>query len=77
VPNLCVNFFSLNKALKKVFNVSNDSAIVSLYDKHIKLTFNRVINTMDGCVTEVLMKTLTDNSIDGYANQSAMKELMT
>jgi hypothetical protein len=30
VPNICVNLFSLKKAFKKRFNVSNDGVIVSL-----------------------------------------------
>jgi hypothetical protein len=35
VPSLCVNLFSLNKALKKGFKVSNDGVVVSLNYKHI------------------------------------------
>jgi hypothetical protein len=36
VPSLCVNLFSLNKALKKGFKVSNDGVIISLNYKHVK-----------------------------------------
>jgi hypothetical protein len=41
VPSLCVNLFSLNKALKKGFKVSNDGVVVSIKYKHAKLTFDR------------------------------------
>jgi hypothetical protein len=55
VPSLCVILFSLNKALKKGFKVSNDGVVISLTYKHVKLTFDRVIHATHGCVTEVLM----------------------
>jgi hypothetical protein len=54
VPSLCVNLFSLKKALKKGFKVSNDGFVVSLNYKHENLTFYRVIHATDGCVTRVL-----------------------
>jgi hypothetical protein len=53
VPSLCVNLFSLKKALKKGFKVSNDGVVVSLNYKHIYLTFDRVIHATDDCVTGV------------------------
>jgi hypothetical protein len=53
VASLCVNLFSLNKALKKGFKVSNDGVVVSHTYKHVKMTFDRVIHATDGCVTEV------------------------
>jgi len=40
VPNLCVTLFSLNKALKKGFIISNEANIVSLTLKHLRLTFD-------------------------------------
>jgi hypothetical protein len=49
VPTLCVNLFSLNKALMKGIKVSNDGVVFSLNFKHIKLTFDRVNNATDGC----------------------------
>jgi hypothetical protein len=51
VPSLCVNLFSLNKALKKGVKVSNDGVVISLNYKHVKLRFDRVIHVTDGCVT--------------------------
>jgi hypothetical protein len=70
VPDLCVNLFSLNKALKKGFKVRNDCVIGSLNYKNVRLTFDRVINTTYGCVTGVTMKPITNNNIKGFANAS-------
>jgi hypothetical protein len=72
LSNLCVNSFSLNKALKKVLNVINHNVIVRL--KHVRLTLYRVINPKDGCVTGVLMKPITNNNINGFANASISDE---
>jgi hypothetical protein len=64
----------LNKALKKGFKVSNDNIIVSLTYKHIRLTFDRVINAMDGCETGVSVKPLSINNINRFANTSISNE---
>jgi hypothetical protein len=74
VPSLCVNLFSFNKALKKGFKVSNDGVIVSLNFEHVKLTFDRVIDTTDGCVTGLSMKPMISNNINGFANASISNE---
>jgi hypothetical protein len=74
VPSLCVNLFSLNKVLKKGFKVSNDGVVVSLNLKHVKLTFDRVINATDGCVTGFLMKPILSENINGFANVSISNE---
>jgi hypothetical protein len=70
VPSFFVNLFSLNKALKKGFKVNNDGVVISLNFKHVKLTFDRVINAMDGCVTGVSMKPMMSNDINVFANVS-------
>jgi hypothetical protein len=70
VPSLCVNLFSLNKALKKGFKVSNYGVVISLNYKHLKLTFDRVIYATDGCVTGLLMKPIMSDNINGFANAS-------
>jgi hypothetical protein len=70
VPSLCVNVFSLNKALKKGFKVSNDRVVISLNYKHVKLTFDLVIHATDGCVTGVLIKPIMSENINGFANAS-------
>jgi hypothetical protein len=47
MPSFCVNLFSLNKALKKGFKVSNDGIVIRPNYKHVKLTFDRVIHATD------------------------------
>jgi hypothetical protein len=74
VPSPCVNLFSLNKALKKDFKFSNDGVVVSLNFKHVKLTFDRIINATDGFVTGVSMKPMISNNINGFANASISSE---
>jgi hypothetical protein len=74
VLNLCINLFSLKKALKKGFKISNDGVIVSLNYNHVKLRFDFVINAMDSCVTGVLMNSKTFNNINGFANVSINNE---
>jgi hypothetical protein len=69
-----VNLFSLNKALKKGFKVSNDGVVVSLNYKQVKMTFDRVIHATDGCVTGVLMKPILSDNINGFANASISNE---
>jgi hypothetical protein len=65
-----VNLFSLNKALKKGFKVSNDGVVISLTYKHVKLTFDQVIHATDGCVAGVLMKPIMSDNVNGFANAS-------
>jgi hypothetical protein len=74
VPSLCVNLFSLNKALKKGFKVSNDGVVINLTYKHVKLIFVRVIHATDGCVTGFLMKPLMSDNTNGFANASIRTE---
>jgi hypothetical protein len=74
VPSVCVNLFSLNKVLKNGFKVGNDGVVVSLNYKHVKLTFDRVINATDGCVPKVSMKPMISNNINGFANASIRNE---
>jgi hypothetical protein len=70
VPILCVKVFSLNKASNKGFKFSNHGVIFILNYNHLKLTFSSVINAMDGCVTGALVKPITINNINRFANAS-------
>jgi hypothetical protein len=64
IPEICSNLFSLNKALKNGFKLSNNDVIVSLTKKHVTLTFNHVIKTLnDGCVTRVMMRPIASEKI--------------
>jgi hypothetical protein len=65
VPSLCVNLFSLNKPL---------IVFISLNFKHVKLTFYRVMNATDGCVTGVTMKPMISNNLNRFANASISNE---
>jgi hypothetical protein len=64
VPNLCVNLYSLNKALKNGFILSNDANIVSLTLKHVRLTFDCTINAANSCVVGVSMQPLPAMNIN-------------
>jgi hypothetical protein len=64
VPNLCVNLFSLNKALKKGFIINNDANIVSLTLKQVRLTFDCTINAADSCVVGASMQPLPEVNVN-------------
>jgi hypothetical protein len=66
----------LNKALKKVFKVSNDGMVISLTYKHVKLKFDRVIHVKDGGVTGVSMKPIMSQNINGFANASISNKMI-
>jgi hypothetical protein len=70
VPDLCFNLFSLNKSLEKGFKVSYDGVIISLNYKHVNLTFDLIVHATDGCVTGILMKPISLNNINVFANRS-------
>jgi hypothetical protein len=70
VPSLCVNLFSLKKALKKDLKVRNNGVVISLTYKHVKLTFDRVTHATDCCVTGVKMKPILSDNINGFSNAS-------
>jgi hypothetical protein len=48
--------------------------VISLNYKHVRLTFDLVINAMDGCVTGVSMKPILSDNINGFANASIRNE---
>jgi hypothetical protein len=77
VPNLCVNLFSLNKALKKGFIISNDANIVSLTLKHVRLTFANTINGADSCVVGVSMQPLPALNINYGLIHTAINNKVT
>jgi hypothetical protein len=76
VPEICSNLFSLNKALRNGLKLSNDDVIVSLMKKHVTLTFDRIIKTLDdGCVTGAMVRTISaKQGYDGFAHDSIEKE---
>jgi hypothetical protein len=76
VPEIFSNLFSLNKALRNDNKWSNNNVIVSLTKKHVTLTFDCIIKTLDdGCVTGIMMRTISARQCyDGFAHASFGKE---
>jgi hypothetical protein len=55
-PDLWVNLFSINQALKKGYSISNNDIIISLNKGSNKITFDRFFKAKDGTVSGILMK---------------------
>ena len=55
VPNLCANLFSINKAIKNGFNLSNNGTSICLTKGSASITFDRVINTLSGSISGIKM----------------------
>ena len=51
--DLWINLFSIGKALKSGFNISNNSEILSLTKGNLPLTFDNIVRTKDGSVTAI------------------------
>jgi hypothetical protein len=51
VPELWINLFSIGKALKNGFNLSNDGEIIKLSKRNVTLTFDKVVRTKNGFVS--------------------------
>jgi hypothetical protein len=62
VPDLWVNLFSINQALKKGYSISNNDIIISLNKGSKKITFDRFFKAKDGTVSGILMKSC-DNPV--------------
>jgi hypothetical protein len=57
VPELWVNLFSINKALKNGINLSNKDLMISLKKESVSVTFDRVITTVNGSISGIKMTT--------------------
>ena len=55
VPELWVNLFSINKALKNGFKIGNDDIIIHLSKGSTTLSFDRVLKTKNGFVSGVCL----------------------
>ena len=55
VPELWVNLFSINKALKNGFNLSNKGVSICLSKGSASVTFDRVFRTTNGFVSGIKM----------------------
>jgi hypothetical protein len=47
LPELCVNLFSVNQALKNGFKLSNNNENISLTKGSASITFDRIIKSLD------------------------------
>jgi hypothetical protein len=76
VPELWVNWFSISKALKNGFDLSNKGLMISLKKGSVSVTFDRVIKTVNGSISRIKMTTY-DPSVAYLAKGSltAIKEI--
>jgi hypothetical protein len=76
VPELWVNLFSISKALKNGFDLSNKGLMISLKKGSVFITFDRVIKTVNGSISGIKMTTY-DPSVAYLAKGSlaAIKEI--
>ena len=51
VPNICDDLFSINKAIKSGFSLSNNGKSICLTKGYASITFDRVINTLSGTIS--------------------------
>jgi hypothetical protein len=56
-PELWMNLFSISKALKNGFNLSNKVLMISLKKGYVSVTFDRVIKTVNGSISGIKMTT--------------------
>jgi hypothetical protein len=76
VPELWVNLFSISKAMKNGFDLSNKGLMISSKKGSVSVTFDRVIKTVNGSISGIKMTTY-DPSVAYLAKGSltAIKEI--
>jgi hypothetical protein len=70
LPELCANLFSVNKALKNGFKISNKNENISLTKGSASVTFDRIIKSLDGTVSGIKMVYL--DSSTAYITQNKL-----
>jgi hypothetical protein len=55
LPELCANLFSVNKAFKNGFKLSNENENIFLTKDSASITFDRIIKSLDGTVSGIKM----------------------
>jgi hypothetical protein len=68
VPKLCANLFSINKAMKNGFSLSNKGTSICWTKGSASITFDRVINTLSGTISGIKM--IGNESPVAYVTQS-------
>jgi hypothetical protein len=76
VPELWLNMFSISKALKNGFDLSNKGLMISLKKGSVSVLFDRVIKTVNASISDIKMTTY-DPSVAYHAKGSltAIKEI--
>jgi hypothetical protein len=76
VPELWANLFSISKALKNGFNLSDKGLMINLKKGSVSITFDRFIKTVNGSISGIKMTTY-DPSVAYFAKGSliAIKEI--
>jgi hypothetical protein len=76
VPELWLNVFSISKALKNEFDLSNKGLMISIKKRSVSVTFDRVIKTVNGSISGLKVNTY-DPSVAYIAKGSltAIKEI--
>jgi hypothetical protein len=58
LPDLCANFFFINKALKNKLKLSNKGENISLTKGSASINFDKIIKSLDGTVSGIKMVSL-------------------
>ena len=61
VPDLWVNLFSINKALKNGFKIGNEDVVLKLMKGKTTMYFDRILKTKDGFVTGIMLIPMMGN----------------
>ena len=61
VPDLWVNLFSINKALKNGFKIENEDVVLKLMKGKTTMYFDRILKTKDGFVTGIMLIPMMEN----------------
>jgi hypothetical protein len=55
LPDVCANLFSVNKAIKNGFDLSNEGGSISPTKGSTSFTFHRIIKSLDGTTSGIKM----------------------
>jgi hypothetical protein len=79
VPELWVNLFSINKALKNGFKIGNDGIVIHLTKGNTTLSFDRILNTKNGFVSGAKLNPISIESANSVIDPARfeMKSILT
>jgi len=73
VPELWINLFSINKALKNGFQIGSDGIIIQLTKETTRLAFDQVVNKKNGFVSGVQLLPLRIQTASNVMDKSETK----